>query len=181
MRCHLCPNYIIIRTDPEKRDYTIVSGASRKVETYSAEDAETIAFEQKDETADTIEDPLRSLEKNEINVQKARSDAPRMRELVHLKSEAYEDDFASNQLLRQIFRTKKKEFDKERSERFERNIYFPLLEETEEETAQSHNEFHTRRLMLEEQKPITSSNSKSSIESSNTRNHRNTRCVFHLN
>ena len=69
MKCHLCPNYIVIRTDPENRDYKIVSGASKKTETYSAEDAETIAIVAKEEGD---YDPLKKLEKSHIDEVKAK-------------------------------------------------------------------------------------------------------------
>ena len=153
MRCHLCPNYIIIKTDPENRDYTIVSGAKRKTETYSAEDAETIQLDVKEEEKggdDQVgDDPLKKLEKNVVNKQKAQSEVGRLKELIAISADVAEDDFASNQLLRGVFRTKKREFEREREDRFKKNVYFPLLQETEEEKEKDKDEFRSKNMMIQ--------------------------------
>jgi len=35
-RCHLCPNYMEMETDPQHSDYVVKSGAKRKVEVWDA-------------------------------------------------------------------------------------------------------------------------------------------------
>tara|TARA_R110002050_G_scaffold8809_1_gene31818 strand:+ start:99 stop:647 length:549 start_codon:yes stop_codon:yes gene_type:complete len=60
-----------------------------------------------------------------------------------------DDDFASNQLLRKSFRTKKKEINAEREDRFHKNIYFPLVEESEQEVEERKEEFRLKKLMSE--------------------------------
>ena len=171
MRCHLCPNYIIIKTDPEKRDYTIVSGAKRKVETYSAEDAGVIAFDVKEEDSSGNDpsipaDPLLNLEKKQIDVEKARKDIPHLRELMALSAETSLDDFQSNRLLRKRFRTEKKEAKEELEDRFHKNIIFPLVSETEEEREVSRSEFHAKSFLSQIQRESSTPSSSSSSSSS---------------
>mmetsp|Transcript_19004 Transcript_19004/g.53305 ORF Transcript_19004/g.53305 Transcript_19004/m.53305 type:complete len:286 (+) Transcript_19004:126-983(+) len=147
MKCHLCPNRFEIQTDPENRDYKILNGATRKTETYTAESAETIELGTKTEEDF---DPLRQLEKGTEDKAKASKEAPRMRELIGISHLHRDDDFSANQVLRQGFRKRKREFEEEREERFAKNIYFPL-EETEETTRErDRDEFRTKRLILED-------------------------------
>ena len=53
----------------QERDYTIVSGAKRKTETYEAEDAETVSFKHlidKESEQKIVKNDIEKLEKEEV-------------------------------------------------------------------------------------------------------------------
>merc|ERR1711991_874691 len=62
MKCHLCDGLIVMRTDPQNRDYAVVSGAKRKTMEYDADDAKTIAVPDKEEKKRLETDALFALE-----------------------------------------------------------------------------------------------------------------------
>mmetsp|Transcript_39843 Transcript_39843/g.158452 ORF Transcript_39843/g.158452 Transcript_39843/m.158452 type:complete len:343 (-) Transcript_39843:957-1985(-) len=110
MKCHLCDNYIEIRTDPQARDYVVYSGGKRKVEEWTAADAETIDLSN----VGTAEgdrggvDPFASLEKEVAQLKKAEEGKKRLNSLKRDRDSRFRDDYASSQRLRSIFRTEKK-------------------------------------------------------------------------
>jgi coiled-coil domain-containing protein 130 len=45
MKCHLCPNYIEMKTDPANHDYVIIAGARRKEQRWDPKENEQIVPE----------------------------------------------------------------------------------------------------------------------------------------
>ncbi|KAL6040708.1 Protein saf4 [Balamuthia mandrillaris] len=105
MKCHLCDNYIEVNTDPKNSDYVIVAGASRKVETWEADEEETgtIRLADEEEAKRLAEDPFYRLEHASEDQRKAKATAPILERLQDLRS-GYEDDYDNNQRLRSSFR-----------------------------------------------------------------------------
>jgi len=139
MRCHLCPNYIEMETDPKTRDYVITSGGSRKVETWEpGPDEGTILLPDDEESRRRAEDPFYKLEHAAADQQRAKDVAPVLEELQKFR-ETREDDYASSSLLRKGFRDKKKEIHLLKKEAEDLGIgTFSLLpkSETDDEDAQ---------------------------------------------
>jgi len=108
MRCHLCPNYIVVHTDPKNADYIIFSGARKKVTEYSAKDAETIELLDEKEKEKIASDPMYRLEHGEESKEKVKKEQPRLVAIYNI-NERYKDDYGLSQKLRKKLRTAKKE------------------------------------------------------------------------
>lgn len=65
---HHCGCKITIQTDPKNAEYIVTDGARRKVESYDADDAQTIEIPDANERAAAAADPLASLERKTIQV-----------------------------------------------------------------------------------------------------------------
>ncbi|ORZ41336.1 CWC16 protein [Catenaria anguillulae PL171] len=109
MKCHLCPNWFEIRTDPKNAEYEIVEGARKRVEEFDPEDAQVMAVNSEDNAERLAADPLYRLEHATKDKELARARAERIAELRDIQDSQFEDDFSSNQLLRRKFRAEKKE------------------------------------------------------------------------
>eukprot|EP00188_Purpureofilum_apyrenoidigerum_P004733 Plantae.Rhodophyta-Purpureofilum_apyrenoidigerum.ctg5574.p1 GENE.Plantae.Rhodophyta-Purpureofilum_apyrenoidigerum.ctg5574~~Plantae.Rhodophyta-Purpureofilum_apyrenoidigerum.ctg5574.p1 ORF type:complete len:322 (-),score=73.00 Plantae.Rhodophyta-Purpureofilum_apyrenoidigerum.ctg5574:1023-1988(-) len=110
MKCHLCDNYIEVQTDPQGRDYVVVQGGRRKVEEWSAADAETVDLTNVGTAEGTGggTDPFASLEKEIMQRKEAEEGKQRLKSLMVDRDERFKDDYASSQLLRKRFRDEKK-------------------------------------------------------------------------
>ena len=133
MNCHLCPNKIVIETDPENRDYKMISGAKKKIETWSPSSNETIEFLSDDQKIKLVEDPFYKLEHESKDKQKAKNNEPILQQLIDLSNQNSYDDFSASQMLRKRLRTEKKN-DKELTEKLQqKGINFKLLPEKKED------------------------------------------------
>jgi coiled-coil domain-containing protein 130 len=65
---HHCGCKITIQTDPKNAEYLVTDGARRKIESYDADDAQTIEIPDANERAAISSDPLASLERKTIHV-----------------------------------------------------------------------------------------------------------------
>jgi hypothetical protein len=65
---HHCGCKITIQTDPKNAEYLVTDGARRKIESYDADDAQTIEIPDANERAAVSADPLASLERKTIQV-----------------------------------------------------------------------------------------------------------------
>jgi len=140
MRCHLCPNYIVVRTDPKNADYDIFSGARRVVIEYSAKDAETIELPDAKEKEKLANDPMFRLEHGEESKVVAKKEQPRILAIQGINNR-YKDDYGLSQKLRKKFRSSKKEALKIAEENKRRGFHpsLNLLPVSEEDKAESSN------------------------------------------
>ncbi len=109
MTCHLCSGPIVIKTDPEHRDYAVVSGAIRKTEDYSARDARVIELPDDKQKKKLESDPLYKLEHVSADKKVAVDKSDTLGELIGMRSEQFEDDYAASRLMRSVFRKRKAE------------------------------------------------------------------------
>ena len=109
MKCACCPQKIVIRTDPKNRDYAVVSGGRRKIETYTEEAAGVERLSTADERAKLAADPFYRLEHSTRDVAAVRESQPRLERLLDLQDDQRMDDFGSSQRLRRLHRTRKKQ------------------------------------------------------------------------
>lgn len=109
MKCHLCDNYIVIKTDPGNLDYVIVSGARRQENRWDPTENEQIVPDDKNVQKKLFDDPMFKLE-HVVSDLKASDDAkPRLRRLYQRNDTTWSDNYEANCRLRATFRAKKKE------------------------------------------------------------------------
>ncbi|EME27092.1 Coiled-coil domain-containing protein 130 [Galdieria sulphuraria] len=124
-KCHLCDNYIEIQTDPASRDYVVVAGGKRKEE--GPGEGDIWIEEATQQTSDAFE----ALEKEQIQLQVAKTENEHIQELESWKKKSYEDDYASSQLVRKRFREWKKALTEEQKQDEELasrlNLFIPLV------------------------------------------------------
>jgi len=140
MKCHLCDNYIEIKTDPQACDYVIVSGGRRKVETWDEKANETVVLSSADESSKLSADPFYKLEHQTEDQRKAAQVAPSLVRLQELKA-PLEDDYSLIRTMRKTFREKTKSIEKERQDNKQKGIYFDLLPGTEEDKQEASKAF----------------------------------------
>nr|CAG4646567.1 EOG090X0DK6 [Macrothrix elegans] len=107
-KCHLCPNYIEMKTDPANLDYVIVSGARRQEKRWDPTENEQVVPEERSTSQKMATDAMFKLEHEEKDITKSKKVAPVIDRL-HDQRERWRDDYASNRLLRDQFRSTKKE------------------------------------------------------------------------
>lgn len=109
MKCHLCDNYIVMKTDPGNLDYEIVSGARRQEKRWEASENGQIVADTKDTQRRLFDDPMYKLEHVVNDTQKSEDAKPRLYKLYERNHYVWDDDYMANSKLRAEFRTQKKE------------------------------------------------------------------------
>lgn len=109
MKCHLCDNYIVMKTDPGNLDYEIVSGARRQEKRWEASENGQIVADTKEAQRRLFDDPMYKLEHVANDTQKSEDAKPRLFKLYERNHYVWDDDYMANSKLRAEFRTKKKE------------------------------------------------------------------------
>ncbi|XP_032067958.1 coiled-coil domain-containing protein 130 [Thamnophis elegans] len=136
MKCHLCPNYIEMQTDPASCDYVIVSGARRKEERWDAEASEQVMATAHEEKQKLETDPMYRLEHGTQDQSKLQRALPTLQNIQEAQS-AWKDDFALNSRLRRKFREEKKVLQEEEKKdlalQARANLSIPLVQEAEED------------------------------------------------
>lgn len=136
MKCHLCPNYIEMQTDPQNCDYVIVSGAQRKEERWDMEENEQILTTEHSEKEKLETDAMFKLDHGGKDREKLKRALPSLSEIQDLQA-GWKDDFQLNSALRKKFRTEKKvladQEERDDAVRARTNLSIPLLPEREED------------------------------------------------
>jgi len=104
-RCHLCPQRIVVQTDPENTQYKFVEGAVQILSTENATDVEFMR--DAEEKKKLAEDAFYKLEHEIEDIKKAKEEKTRLHELMDMKEEI-KDDYEWNSRLRKKFRIEKK-------------------------------------------------------------------------
>lgn len=108
MKCPSCSNGIELQNDPQKADYTVVSGGRRKVE--GVEDPEDIGIAKpktKEEAEKLINNPFFKLEHEFTNLQRAQDAQPKLKQLQAKNELIYAQDFDSSGRARKSLRAEK--------------------------------------------------------------------------
>ena len=108
MKCAVCPQQIVIQTDPKNSDYEVASGGRRKIETYDEEAAGVERLSTESEREKLFTDPFYKLENDGRDLAAMREAKPRLTQLMELRDRQRADDFGSSQLLRKRHRSRKK-------------------------------------------------------------------------
>lgn len=108
MKCHLCDNYIEIKTDPANLDYEIISGARRQERRWDPTENGQVVPDDKNDIKKRWDDAMFKLEHGEEDLAKKTDAKPRLQKLTHIQDRV-KDDYLANRILRDQFRSKKKE------------------------------------------------------------------------
>lgn len=108
MKCHLCPNIIIIVTDPKNTKYQILAGARLKVEDYDPKDIGLIELQDEKVTEKLANDAFYKLEHGVLDEQKAVDSKHAITRLQEYNDKFTKDPFTLSQQVRKKFRTEKK-------------------------------------------------------------------------
>ncbi|KHJ80195.1 hypothetical protein OESDEN_20135 [Oesophagostomum dentatum] len=179
MKCHLCDNYFVIRTDPKNFDYELVEGCSRQEKRFEPSEIDQVDTADSSFSQKLAADAMFKTEHQEDDKSKATNDESRM-EKIEWVQERLRDDFAANQALRSQFRKEKKELTEKRARdddlRARCSLSIPLAPEDpndkkvagmlaryrtvktyEERQEERRNEITAKRIFASTSKPSTSS------------------------
>ena len=106
MKCHLCDNYIEIKTDPGNLDYVIISGASRQENRWDPTQNEQIVPETKETQRKLFDDAMYKLEHGAKDLKTAEDAKPVIGQLYRRNDDLWRDNFESNSRLRAEFRVR---------------------------------------------------------------------------
>ncbi|CAB3376290.1 Hypothetical predicted protein [Cloeon dipterum] len=107
MKCHLCDNYIQMKTDPGNLDYEIVSGARRQENRWDPLQNEQVVPETKETSRRMADDAMFRLEHQGKDQGAADAAAPRLRLLMDRAEEKWKDDYGANCALRAEMRARR--------------------------------------------------------------------------
>lgn len=85
MKCHLCVNYIEIKTDPANLDYEIISGARRQERRWDPTENGQVVPETKETSRKLFDDPMFKLEHGDKDSGKGKEAAPRIKMLTDIQ------------------------------------------------------------------------------------------------
>ncbi|GMT14168.1 hypothetical protein PFISCL1PPCAC_5465, partial [Pristionchus fissidentatus] len=114
MKCHLCDNYYVIRTDPGKFDYELVEGCTRQEKRFDPSEVDGSAPIDRGEHLKLAADAMYKAENAEDDRTKGTKDDKKIDHLEWLQ-ERMRDDFAANSALRRSFRNEKKSLNEQRA------------------------------------------------------------------
>ncbi len=109
MKCHLCPSYIEIQTDPKNAEYVILSGARKRIETFDPKDAGVIELKDEEEKERLEKDAFYRLEQGVLDKKEAETAAPQIHEIQAFNDAYWKDPYTASQIVRRKFRTEKKD------------------------------------------------------------------------
>ncbi|KAF2880107.1 hypothetical protein ILUMI_26064 [Ignelater luminosus] len=104
MKCHLCDNHFVIKTDPANLDYVILSGAQRQESRWDPTKNEQVVPETKETQKRLFDDSMFKLEHGTDDQNIAESSKPRLVSLFNRNESVWNDDYTANSKLRAIFR-----------------------------------------------------------------------------
>lgn len=107
MKCHLCDNYLEIKTDPANHDYVIISGARRKEQRWDPKENEQIVPEDRASQKKLATDAMYKLEHGFEDKGKSSAAFPGIIQ-IEKRQALYKDDYMLNKLARKKFRSEKK-------------------------------------------------------------------------
>ncbi|XP_031626271.1 coiled-coil domain-containing protein 130 homolog [Contarinia nasturtii] len=137
MKCHLCENYIVIKTDPGNLDYEIVSGARRQEGRWDPTENGQVVPDTKETQRRLFDDPMYKLEHQASDLKKSDDAKPAIFKLYERNHYVWDDDYTANSRLRAEFRNKKKELkseaDKDKALLLKSSLDIELLPENDQD------------------------------------------------
>lgn len=137
MKCHLCDNHFIIKTDPGNLDYEILSGARRQENRWDPLENSQVVPETKETQKRLFDDPMYKLEHGSNDLEAGSSGGPRLARLFQRNEDTWSDTYTLNQTLRKYFRQKNKDLKvraaTDRDLLRKSSLDIPLVSETDED------------------------------------------------
>ncbi|KAK0419535.1 hypothetical protein QR680_014196 [Steinernema hermaphroditum] len=106
MKCHLCDNHYIIRTDPKNFDYELVEGCRRQEKRFDPSEIDNLAPVDRTFNQQLNSNAMFKVEHQQQDEKKSVSAEDQMAKLEFIQ-DRMRDDFAANQALRRGFRQEK--------------------------------------------------------------------------
>ncbi|CAH1112923.1 unnamed protein product [Psylliodes chrysocephalus] len=104
MKCHLCDNHFVIKTDPGNLDYVILSGARRQENRWDPTKNGQVVPETKEIQKRLFDDSMFKLEHGSEDKNTAESAKPGLVKLFNRNEDVWADCYTANQMLRTQFR-----------------------------------------------------------------------------
>nr|CAI5828400.1 unnamed protein product [Callosobruchus analis] len=137
MKCHLCDNHFVIKTDPANLDYIILSGARRQDNRWDPLQNEQVVPETKETQKRLFDDSMYKLEHGNSDKASAESAKPRLANLFNRNEDVWADCYTANQKLRAQFRKAncdlKKQVENDNMLLKKSSLDIPLLPERDED------------------------------------------------
>lgn len=128
MKCSVCPNSFIIKTDPKNSTYTFASGIRKQEHDYLPDDEEGAIILTNMDSAER-DHPMQRLQRDGESLRKAQSQKERMEALIDLKNNRSANDFDANAKLRNLNRSRKKRTESLYNQGERVHLSIPLVEE----------------------------------------------------
>ncbi|KAI9915478.1 hypothetical protein PsorP6_007635 [Peronosclerospora sorghi] len=109
MSCANCSGELVIRTDPKRRGYEMVSGVQKKAEAEETEEIDTERLNEEGLSIKLRSDPFLRLEHEKEDKEAARKRSRGLETLIQLQDAEFKNDYASNSALRAQLRKQKKQ------------------------------------------------------------------------
>ncbi|MEN2496675.1 MAG: hypothetical protein MHMPM18_001165 [Marteilia pararefringens] len=109
MKCHLCPNYFVLRSDPSKCTYTVIRGGKRKEQRWDANDNNQIQLESFKERGEKTLNPMLALENLASKKENHKKSLPKLAAIKKASDLKHQEDYLLNRHLRSNLRQSKKE------------------------------------------------------------------------
>ena len=103
MKCHLCPSYIYIQTDPKNAVYEILEGARKRVEEFDGKDIGLIVLPDEKEKQLLEQDSFYKLEHGIGDTNTRVKSAPEINQIQEFNNKYWNDPFTSSQIVRKKF------------------------------------------------------------------------------
>jgi len=139
MKCPSCSQIIVLRTDPQHGDYTVVEGGRRKIERVDADAAASLGMTEGTD-GEKMSNPFFRLEHGLGDARKLQESIPKLRELQRQNEEIWKDDYGTSRMLRKRFREEKKLL-KEEDKKSKHSVPMRLLPERLEDVSMARNTF----------------------------------------
>lgn len=104
MKCHLCENYIVIKTDPGNLDYEIVEGARRQENRWDPTENGQVVADTKEVQRRLMDDPMFKLEHVAGDQKKVADAKPGLERLRARNADVWDDHYEANAKMRATFR-----------------------------------------------------------------------------
>ncbi|KAI1720025.1 coiled-coil domain-containing protein like protein [Ditylenchus destructor] len=114
MKCHLCDNYYVIRTDPKNFDYELVEGLRRQEKRFDPADLNNLGAVDRTFNLKLSSDAMFKKEHDADDKQKLESEETSLARLEWIQSRMH-DDYSVNAYLRKAFRGEKKSLNDRRT------------------------------------------------------------------
>jgi len=114
MKCHLCDNYYVIRTDPKNFDYELVEGLRRQEKRFDSGQLDNVAPVDRGFSQRLAADAMYKKEHDAEDKKKLQSAEEQLHRIESIQSRMF-DDYTANSILRRSFRTEKKSLNEKRA------------------------------------------------------------------
>lgn len=157
MKCHECPHWFEIQTDPKNTRYVVTSGAKQKDETWDPQSIGAEKIQSEEEKTRLKNDPLYKLERGHDDKILGKSMVQTNAQVKSANDATYGDSFAIDKLLRDKFRAERHKLeavsDEKKLTQDRLNMTIELVPLSQSDLMQARSlDFQTRELVRTQQR-----------------------------